>query len=72
MSKLNNIQFELKRDWETPFTTYEKGHKETPSAWAKNFGISENLFWQFLVNGRFKGWLKPVNDKDIACGIEKK
>ena len=52
--------FELLRDWETPFTTFYKGHCNNVETWSKLFGISEIEFYKELTMGTFKYWLKPV------------
>ena len=55
---MDNVRYELIRDWETPFTTFFKGHCNYAEIWAKIFGISEIEFYEHLIEGTFKNWLK--------------
>jgi hypothetical protein len=54
---LNRV-YELKRNWETPFTTFYAGHRNTGSTWAKLFGITEDEFLSHLLRGTFADWLE--------------
>ena len=56
------LRFELIRDWETPLTKFYKGHFNTAGVWANVFGISEIEFYQYLADGRFRDWLKPLEE----------
>ncbi len=52
--------FELIRDFETPLTTFHSGHQYDAKGWSKIFGISETVFYEYLMSGAFQHWLKVV------------
>lgn len=52
------MHLELIRDWETPLMTFNKGHYNKPYVWAKHLGLTEEEFYEYLIDGDFSSWFK--------------
>jgi len=38
--------------------TFNKGHYNKPYVWAKHLGLTEEEFYEYLIDGDFSSWFK--------------